>query len=327
MTDSASAIASHDLTVARDLALLGLPPANWPDQVVGPGGVKVADVVVVGAGMNGVAAAASLVLKGVLNIRVLDHSTPGREGPWLSYARMETLRSPKELTGPALGIPSLTFQAWYRASRGDEAWEALYKIPNADWAEYLSWLQRVLKLPVEHGTKVRRVQPDGRFIRLETTSRTAEVTSWARRVVLATGRGGAGGFHVPDFVDPLLWPDLAAHTNEHIDFDALHGKRIAVIGGGASGWDNAAVALETGAARVDMFVRRPFLPQINKGRGSSYPGFLLGFGALDDADRWALHVYTNDLQPPPPHETVHRTLRNSGFHIHFSSAVTDVRAG
>ena len=40
------------------------------------------------------------------------------------YARMDTLRSPKTLTGPALGVPSLTFRAWYEAKYGLDAWEA-----------------------------------------------------------------------------------------------------------------------------------------------------------------------------------------------------------
>jgi len=36
----------------------------------------------------------------------------GREGVWVTFARMPTLRSPKDQTGPDLGLPSLTFEAW-----------------------------------------------------------------------------------------------------------------------------------------------------------------------------------------------------------------------
>jgi cation diffusion facilitator CzcD-associated flavoprotein CzcO len=123
-------------------------------------------------------------------------------------------------------------------------------------------------------------------------------------------------------------PDLAAHTNDAIDFDALRGKSIAVLGGGASAWDNAATALERGAARVDMYVRRPYLPQVNKGRGSAFPGFLHGWSSLPDAERWAMTVYLNDIQSPVPHETVNRTMKLSGFHIHFRAGVeTALRAG
>ncbi len=143
----------------------------------------------------------------------------------------------------------------------------------------------------------------------------------ARRVVLATGRAGAGGVFWPDFIDRGLVPDLAAHTNDDIDFAALRGKSIAILGGGASAWDNAATALERGAARVDMYVRRPYLPQVNKGRGSAFPGFLHGWSSLPDAERWATMVYLNDLQAPVPHETVNRTIRLSDFHIHFRTGI------
>ena len=91
------------------------------------------DVLVIGAGMCGIVATAALMFKGVRNIVVLDRAPEGQEGPWVTTARMTTLRSPKHLPGIALGIPSLTYRAWYTARYGAAAWEALYKIPNADW--------------------------------------------------------------------------------------------------------------------------------------------------------------------------------------------------
>jgi cation diffusion facilitator CzcD-associated flavoprotein CzcO len=311
----------HERQVARDLDMLGLPAPNWPARVEGPKGAPLADVLVVGAGMNGIAAAASLIFKGVRNIRMLERNPAGQEGPWLSFARMDTLRSPKTLPGPALGIPSLTFRSWYEAVFGAEAWEVLYKISNAAWVDYLAWLQRVLRLPVQHETVVKRILPSAGMLTAEVESPLGNETVFARRIVLATGRGGAGGYHIPGFVDPALWPELAAHTNEAIDFTCLRGKSIGIIGGGASAWDNAATALEQGAARADMYVRRPALPQINKGRGSASPGYFHGWSALDDAERWSLFVYLNDAQAPPPHETVRRALRLKGFNIHLGKAV------
>ncbi|RIK96475.1 MAG: FAD-dependent oxidoreductase [Proteobacteria bacterium] len=320
----ASSRLSHDAAVARDLALLGLPPDNWPAAVPGPDGTPVRDVLVVGAGMNGIAAAASLTFKGVRNIAVIDSAAPGREGPWLTYARMGTLRSPKTLPGPALGIPSLTYRAWHEARFGSASWEALYKIPNALWVEYLSWLQRVLALPVTHRLALERLEPAGRFLRATLAGEDGARIVFARRVVLATGRRGAGGDVWPAFVDRRLVPELAAHTNDDIDFAALRGKSIAIVGGGASAWDNAATALEQGAARVDMYVRRAVLPQVNKGRGSAYPGFMVGWDALPDAERWRIMVYLDDVQSPVPHETVHRTLAQAGFHIHLGAPVEAV---
>ncbi len=314
----------HDAAVARDLEYLGLPADNWPAVVHGPDGSPVCDVLLVGAGMNGIAAAASLMFKGVRNIAVIDQAGRGREGPWLTYARMGTLRSPKTLPGPALGIPSLTYRAWHEARLGAASWEALYKIPNELWVDYLSWLQRVLALPVTHRTALVRVEPAGALLRAVLRDGDGVRELFARRVVLATGRRGAGGDAWPGFVDRRLAPELAAHTNADIDFKRLRGKSIAIVGGGASAWDNAATALEQGAARVDMYVRRAVLPQVNKGRGSAYPGFMHGWATLPDAERWRIMVYLDGVQSPVPHETVHRALARPGFHIHLGAPVETV---
>jgi FAD-dependent urate hydroxylase len=314
-------LARHERAVARDLEILGVPAANWPAKIEDAAGQPVLDVLIVGAGMNGIAAAGSLMFKGVRNISVIERSKPGQEGPWLTFARMDTLRSPKTLTGPALGVPSLTFRAWYEAKYGFEAWETLYKIYNQTWVEYLSWLQQMLGLPVRHGTALEALEPADGFVRATLNQDGVRQTVLARRVVLATGRAGAGGVFWPDFVERALVPELAAHTNDDIDFEALAGKSIAILGGGASAWDNAATALERGAARVDMYVRRPYLPQVNKGRGSAFPGFLHGWSSLSDAERWATMVYLNDLQAPVPHETVNRTIRLNNFHIHFRTGI------
>jgi cation diffusion facilitator CzcD-associated flavoprotein CzcO len=309
---------THARRVAADLTCLGLPAANWPATVAGPDGRPLLDVLVIGAGMCGIAAAAALIFKGVRNIAVLDSSADGREGPWVTYARMQTLRSPKHLPGPAIGVPSLTFRAWYETTHGDAAWDALYKIPNDVWQDYLTWLKHTLALPVRNGTTALSIAPGGGHLAVALSDGG---TLRARRVVVATGRGGTGGPNIPDFVSPALWPDLAAHTAEPIDFSRLRGKRVAVIGGGASAWDNAATAAEAGAASVDQYVRRPVLPQINKGRGSASPGYFEGWGALDPAQRWALFAYMHDVQGPPPHETVLRTIRNAQFSLHLATPV------
>lgn len=302
---------THDAQVARDLELLGLPAKPWPAVH------DALDVLVIGAGMCGIAAAAALKLKGIANIQILDSAQPGQEGPWRTTARMRTLRSPKHLPGIALGIPSLTFRAWFTARNGTEAWDALYKIANADWQAYLTWLQRVLALPIQHGTTVTAIVPDGAALAVQTSAGPLR----ARRVVLATGRLGAGGMNIPGFIDPALWPDRAAHAAEPIDFSRLVGQRVAVLGANAAAFDNAAEALEHGARSVDMYCRRPTLPQVNKSRGATNPGYFEGWSALPPAERWRLMAWLHDERSPPPHESVHRVLAHPGFTLHFAAPV------
>ena len=100
---------------AHDLSIISYPINCWIALKFDEKGQRVLDVLVFGRGQGGLAIAFQLVRERVQNIRVIDAAEPGQEGPWLKYARMKTLRSPKEVNGPGLNIPSLTFQAWYEA--------------------------------------------------------------------------------------------------------------------------------------------------------------------------------------------------------------------
>ncbi len=114
--------------VAVDLARLNQPAANWVLPREGPDGSALPDVLVIGGGMCGQTVAQALMREGVRHLRVIDRAPFGAEGPWGTFARMETLRSPKHLTGPDLGVPSLTYRAWHEAQHGVEGWAALHKI-------------------------------------------------------------------------------------------------------------------------------------------------------------------------------------------------------
>jgi hypothetical protein len=295
--------AEHDASVARDLATLNLPPANWPASVAGPGGAPMTDVLIVGAGVSGLAAAAALTFRGIRNILLLDRAPEGQEGIWTSIARMHTLRTPKSLPGLAFNIPTLTFRAWYAARHGEAAWQALGRFPNRDWQDYLGWIRRVLNLPVRNGVEVRAIRPRGGFLAVE----TSEGTRFARHVVLATGRTRADNHHIPAGVARDLWPDRAMHSAEAFDFTRLAGRRVAVVGGSASGWDQAAVALEHGAARVDLFIRRAEMPQFNKAQAAFIPPVFEGWATWPLEDRWRMLLYLlRDWRPPPPVESVLR---------------------
>ena len=103
------------------------------------------DVVIVGGGQSGLGAAFGLLRERVSNILVIDENREGLEGPWETYARMVTLRTPKHLTSIDLGIPSLTFRSWWEAQVGPEGWEAVGYIPRSDWMNYLRWYRGVLR--------------------------------------------------------------------------------------------------------------------------------------------------------------------------------------
>ena len=115
MIDGLKALESE---ARRDLQRLNWPAANWVLQAGAAGGTPVLDVLVVGGGLCGQAAAFALMREGVRNLRVVERKAAGLEGPWATFARMETLRSPKHLTGPDLGVRARTFRAWYEARHG-----------------------------------------------------------------------------------------------------------------------------------------------------------------------------------------------------------------
>ena len=137
-----------------DLELLKYPENPWVPSYPPIAGRPVLDVLIVGAGQGGLSVAAMLLRERVPNIRIIDQAQRGGEGPWRTYARMKTLRSWKTVTGPDLGIASLTFQAWFEARHGAAAFEALSKIAKEDWQDYLLWLRDFLGLPVDSGTGV-----------------------------------------------------------------------------------------------------------------------------------------------------------------------------
>lgn len=311
--------------VREDLLYLGLPSKSWvPRQSYK--GQTVRDVVVIGAGMCGLAGLAQLRLSGIDNCIAYDRSPAGLEGPWITSARMKSLRSPKVLTGPALGLPALTFRAWYTAQFGSDGWDRLGKIPKEQWMAYLVWYRHILTLPIEN--EIRLLSIDAAtddLIALRLQDKTGTRTEFARHLVLATGRSGLGGMLVPDFLadlDPVLW----AHGADDIDFEALKGKHIAVIGAGATAMDNAGTALEHGAASVSLLIRRKEMPQINKMTGIGSQGVVHGIRYLPDSWKWKFYDYVAKAQTPPPRSSTQRVSCHPNARFYLNCAVTGVRA-
>src|SRR4051812_38663891 len=106
-------LAALEARLRQDLEWLALPGKSWT-PTLNLDGQDVLDVAIIGGGQAGMAASVALSHLGVRNV-IFDQSPEDFEGPWATTARMETLRSPKTLTGPALGLSTLTFRAWFEA--------------------------------------------------------------------------------------------------------------------------------------------------------------------------------------------------------------------
>jgi len=314
-----SALNALEAEVRDDLAKTSHPSAPWLEPKVGPDGQPALDVLIVGGGQSGLATAFGLMRSQVTNVLIIDKAKEGEEGPWLSYARMPTLRSPKDFTGPDLDVPSLTYQSWHEARFGREDWEALDLIPRELWAEYLIWFRRAVGLTVRNGCELLEIAPAADGLLAATVAHgRATKTIYARKIVLATGQEAMGNWIIPE---PLrhLPARFVARASDDIDFAALAGQTVAVIGAGATAFDNAAMALEAGAAEVHLLCRRAEIQLIQPYRWLTFRGFLRHFCDLEDAWRWRFMRAILELREGFPQATYDRCARFANFHLHEGS--------
>jgi cation diffusion facilitator CzcD-associated flavoprotein CzcO len=307
----------------EDIRWLGLPAKEWSVPKTHRG-ANVLDVAILGGGMLGLVACAALRNIGIHNIRVFDKATEGREGPWITSARMETLRTRKEAAGTALGIPSLTFRAWFEAQFGTAAFDEMGFVPRQMWMDYLVWYRKVLDLPVENATEVTAIElRDDGLVELTKSRDGATETVLARRVIVATGIDALGQPALPAIAHQIP-AEKRAHSSDLIDVQSLAGKRVAVVGAAASAMDNAAAALEAGAERVDIFIRRATMPRVDKFSGVGSRGMTYGYLGLPDETKWRYMAEGERFQLPAPRHSVLRVSRHENAHFHFSSPITSL---
>jgi cation diffusion facilitator CzcD-associated flavoprotein CzcO len=297
--------------IQHELTFLEFPRRSWMRAYTSPRG-HVYDVVIVGGGQSGLAAAYGLFREQVKNIVVLDRQPAGSEGPWKTFARMITLRTPKMVSGLDFGNPALTPQAWFEAQWGAEAWAKLGKFPRETWQDYLDWYRRILALPVENNVTVTGFDLIDDVVGVNTVDAR---TLLARKVILCTGLDGSGEWTMPKCVSSVLPKNRYSHCAEDIDFTALAGKRVGVLGNGASAFDNAATALEHGAKTVTLCLRRSEFPRINAHKWMETSGFLGHFWTLSDLDRWRFMRKITGMSQPPPQDTLWRCVNFANFKI------------
>lgn len=307
--------AHPDDDARRTLELLGPAPDNWVPERPGINH----NVLIVGGGQSGCAFAFALRRAGIGHVSVIDAAGDASQaGVWRTRARMNKLRTPKSLVGPEGGLPGLSFQAWYEARFGAASYREIDRIPREQWADYLAWYREFLEIPIRYATRLLRIEPLATHFRVHLAVNGIHRVETARKVLLCNGVAGNGGAFVPPVLAQLP-ASLVAHTSHDIDFAALRGKSVAVLGGAASAFDAAATALEAGAADVHLFVRRATLAAVPVSRARAYPGAYDNYHDLPDALRWAQALRFRRSGSTAPLDSIQRVTRFANFHLHPGS--------
>ena len=142
---------------------------------------------------------------------------------------------------------SLTLDA-YRLSSGNHL---SAPVPVERFVDYGRWYQRQAVPNVEN-RHVTRVETDPRGFKV--TMADGEVFT-SRRVIVATG---IGCFSRRPAEFGAVPQELASHSSEYTDLGRFKGRRVAVIGGGQSALESAALLHERGT-NVEVIVRQPEL--------------------------------------------------------------------
>lgn len=124
-------------------------------------------------------------------------------------------------------------------------------IPLDRFVQYGMWYQKKA-VPDVDLRQVMRVEQNGRGFQV-TLSDGEQVSS--RRVVVATGIGAFAN-RPKEFSD--LSSELVSHTVDQNDFRKFKGRKVAIVGGGQSALESAALLKEAGA-EPEVLVREPLL--------------------------------------------------------------------
>ncbi len=206
------------------------------------------DAVVIGAGPYGLAAAAHLREAGA-DIRVL--------GLPMSFWHQHMpngmlIRSRWHASHIAHPRPGFSLDDYERV-RGTPI---ARPVPLSDFIAYGHWFQEraVPNVDPRHATQVEKTA-DGFRVHVE----DGECFE-CRHVVVAAGISPFAR-RPPEFAG--LPSELASHSSDHVDLGVFAGRRVAVIGGGQSAIESAALLRESGSD-VEVIMRRPALRWVGR---------------------------------------------------------------
>jgi thioredoxin reductase len=139
------------------------------------------------------------------------------------------------------------------AANGEEPLAGYRPIPIETFIRYGLWFKDLHVADGDPATVVRVARGGSGFtVTLDTGDELP-----ADNVIVATGLGGAA-YLPPELADlhgdGSSGRDLVSHSSDHDDLSRLAGRRVAVIGGGQSALESAALLREAGAG-VEVFVR------------------------------------------------------------------------
>lgn len=206
--------------------------------------MQTTDVLVIGAGPYGLSISAHL---GALKVNHLIVGTPMdsyREySPVGMYMKSEPYAS--VIAAPESGYDVRAFSK----ERGYDYIDRVVPLTVERFLEYADWFTAKLVPDVRDDRVTKVTRSDGGF-HVDFAGGESVV---ARQVVVATGLQPYR--YIPDELAGMP-SDLVTHTTDHHDLECFSGRKVAVLGGGQSALEMAALLHEQGA-EVRIVARRP----------------------------------------------------------------------